>query len=154
MNLVIGSTSQLAHYFPEDYEKISSRNIDFAYLKSKVWDSVYITFAEQRIYEPGIDYIGPNYIDTLRIINELLHRSEKIVCYTSCELWSVLSGTISLDTKPNFNLSNEYTISKLLLLNKIKELRTINSAYNKVVFVHPFYFNSVYRHSEHSGRYI
>lgn len=145
MNLVIGSTSQLAHYFPEDYEKISSRNIDFAYLKSKNWDSVYITFAEQRIYESGIDYVGPNYIDTLRIINELLHRSEKIVCYTSCELWSELSGSISLDTAPSFNLSNEYTLSKLLLLNKIKELRTINPSYNKVVFVHPFYFNSVYR---------
>lgn len=145
MNLVIGSTSQLAHYFPEEYIKISSRNIDCTYLKSNNWDSVYITFAEQRIYESNIDYIGPNYIDTLKIINALLYSAKKIVCYTSCELWSELSGKISLNTPPKFNLTNEYTISKLLLLNKIKELRSINSIYNKVVFIHPFYFNSVYR---------
>lgn len=145
MNLIIGSTSQLAHYFPEDYVKISSRNIDFDYIKNNKWDSVYITFAEQRIYEIGIDYIGPNYIDTLKIINALINNANKIVCYTSCELWSELFGAITLETQPNFNLSNEYTISKLLLLNKIKELRSINSIYNKVIFIHPFYFNSVYR---------
>jgi hypothetical protein len=28
-NLVIGNTSQLSHYFPNKYEKISSRFIDF-----------------------------------------------------------------------------------------------------------------------------
>lgn len=145
MNLVIGSTSQLAHYFPEEYVKISSRNVDLTYLNSNEWDSVYITFAEQRIYEPAIDYIGPNYINTLKIINQLLHSSKKIVCYTSCELWSELHGSIFLDTKPNFDLSNEYTVSKLLLLNKIKQLRSIDPIYNKVIFIHPFYFNSVFR---------
>lgn len=145
MNLVIGSTSQLAQYFPKDYIKISSRNIDFEYLKSNKWDSVYITFAEQRIYEQGIDYIGPNYIDTLKIINHLLDNSKKIVCYTSCELWNKLSCKISLDTEPSFPLTNEYTISKLLLLNKIKELRKLHVIYNKIMFIHPFYFNSVHR---------
>jgi GDP-D-mannose dehydratase len=146
VDLVIGSSSQLAQYFPDDYVKISSRNIDFNYLKQNQWDSVYITFAEQRIYEKNIDYITPNYLNTLKIIKALLQNSKKIVCYTSCELWRGFGeGVISLDTEPNFDLKNEYAISKLLLLNKIKELRELNDLYKKVIFIHPFYFNSTYR---------
>lgn len=145
MNLVIGN-SQLSKYFPSNYVIISSRNVDFEYLKSQKWDAVYITFAEQRIYDPGIDYITPNYTYTMQIINALLNNSQKIVCYTTCELWNDISGRISLDTHPKFSpLTNEYTISKLLLFNKILELRKIDSLYNKIVFVHPFYFNSVHR---------
>lgn len=146
MNLVIGSSSQLSNYFPEDYIKISSRNIDFDYLKNHEWNSVYITFAEQRIYEPNIDYITPNYFYTLKIIESVLNNSKKIVCYTSCELWNELSGYIDINTDPKFYpLSNEYSISKLLLWNKIIELRKSNNIYNKVIFIHPFYFNSVHR---------
>ena len=146
MNLVIGSSSQLAQYFPTDYIKLSSRNIDLNYLKNNVWDSVYITFAEQRIYNPNIDYITPNYIYTLQIIEALLHSSNKIVCYTSCELWNELIGYINPKTPAKFYpLSNEYCISKLLLWNKILELRKIEPIYSKVIFMHPFYFNSIYR---------
>lgn len=146
MHLVIGKTSQLAHYFPEDYIKISSRDIDLNYLKNNSWDSVYITFAEQRIYDKGIDFITPNYLYILQIINALLENSKKIVCYTTCGLWNDLSGYITLDTKPKFETwNNEYVISKLLLWNKITELRKVNSLYEKVIFMHPFYFNSVYR---------
>lgn len=145
MDLVIGSSSQLAQYFPDDYVKISSRNIDFNYLKENQWDSVYITFAEQRIYEKNIDYITPNYFNTLKIIRHLLQNSKKIVCYTSCELWKGCDGVVSLDVEPIFNLKNEYAISKLLLLNKIKELRELNKLYKKVIFIHPFYFNSTFR---------
>lgn len=146
MNLVIGNTSQLSKYFPSDYFRISSRNINFSFLKENAWDAVYITFAEQRIYDKNIDYITPNYIYTLDIIKTLLDNSSKIVCYTSCELWNQLSGYITLDTAPNFYpLTHEYTVSKLLLWNKILELRQIDPRYNKVIFMHPFYFNSVQR---------
>jgi len=145
MNLVIGNTSQLSYYFPNDYIKISSRNINLDYIKNNKWNAVYICFAEQRIYDSNIDYITPNYIYTLQIINSILECTDKIVCYTSCELWNNLSGYIDLDTAPNFDINNEYTISKFLLLNKIKQLRKINERYNKVIFIHPFYFNSAYR---------
>lgn len=146
MNLVIGSSSQLAQFFPKEYTQISSRNIDFNFLKNNTWESVYITFAEQRIYESNIDYITPNYCYTLKIIESLLENSNKIVCYTSCELWNELSGFISLNTLPQFNSSNnDYTKSKLLLWNKILELRSSDKLYNKVIFMHPFYFNSVHR---------
>lgn len=150
MNLVIGSTSQLAKYFPDDYIKISSRNIDFNYLKNNQWDSVYIVFAEQKIYDLNVDYITPNYINTLNVIESIINNSNKIVCYGSCMLWEKLIGKININDNPDFNLnckSSEYTISKFLLLNKIKQLRAINDEYKKVIFMHPFYFNSVHRSS-------
>jgi len=145
MNLVIGDTSQQSYYYPSDYKKISSRSVDLEFLQRNQFDSVYITFAEQRIYESQIDYITPNFKYTLEIINNLLDSSNKIVIFTSCEMWSNLSGMIDLETAPNFNISNEYTISKLLLLNEIKRLRKVDSRYNKVMIIHPFYFNSVHR---------
>lgn len=145
-NLVIGNTSQLSHYFPKDHICISSRNIDFEYLRNNRWDSVYITFAEQRIYDHNIDYIGPNYIYTLKIIKTLLDCSNRIITYGSCELWNRLIGSIEPTTSPDFfPLTNEYTLSKLLLLNKVKELRNRDNRYDKVIFIHPFYFNSIYR---------
>lgn len=145
MNLVIGNTSQQSNYYPSEYKKISSRNIDFSYLNSNSFDSVYITFAEQRIYDKNIDYMTPNYRYTLDIIDSLINKTNKIVIFTSCELWSNLSGMITLDTIPSFNTSNEYTLSKLLLFNEVKRLRKVYSLYNKVVIIHPFYFNSIYR---------
>ncbi len=145
INLVIGNTSQQSYYYPDSFVKISSRNIDFDYIRNNSFDSVFITFAEQRIYDDNVDYIGPNYNYTLRLINELLKKSRKIVIFTSCELWSNLSGMIDINTHPNFNISNQYTLSKLLLFNEIKRLRKIDSIYNNVVILHPFYFNSVHR---------
>ena len=144
MNLIIG-TSQLSKYFPKDYKIILSRNIDFDYLKNNQWDSVYITFAEQRRYEPNIDFITPNYIYTLDIINSLIHNSNKICCYGSSELWNQLSGCININNPPSYISDNDYIKSKILLIEKIKELRQINPIYNKVILIHPMWFNSVGR---------
>jgi GDP-D-mannose dehydratase len=143
MNLVIGNTSQQSNYYPDEYLKISSRNINLD--NNTNFDSVYITFAEQRIYEDNIDYISTNFNYTLDIINNLLDLSNKITIFTSCELWSKCTGVIDLNTDPNFDIKNQYTLSKLILMNEIKRLRKINDRYNKVVLIHPFYFNSVYR---------
>ena len=145
MNIVIGNTSQQSNYYPDDYIKISSRNIDFDYISRERFESAYLTFAEQRIYEENIDYIDPNFRYTLEVIEKLLDKTDKIVIFTSCELWSNISGVITNHTNPDFNISNQYTLSKLLLFNEIKRLRNYDSRYNKVVIVHPFYFNSVYR---------
>jgi nucleoside-diphosphate-sugar epimerase len=145
MNLVIGNTSQQSHYYPDDYIKISSRNIDFNYLKDNKFNNIYITFAEQRIYDNNVDYFGPNVNYTLEIINHIIDNCKKIVVFTSCELWSNLTGDIDVNTPPDFNISNQYTLSKLILLNEIKRLRSINQNFKKIVILHPFYFNSVYR---------
>jgi GDP-D-mannose dehydratase len=145
MNIVIGNTSQQSYYYPEDYIKVSSRNIDLDYLSSKRFESAYITFAEQRIYEENIDYIDPNFRYTLDIIDKLLDKTDKIAIFTSCELWSNKSGVITNLTQPDFDVSNQYTLSKLLLLEEIKRLRKYDPRYNKVVIIHPFYFNSIHR---------
>jgi len=144
-NLIIGNTSQQSYYYPDDYLRISSRNMDIEGTCSKKFDSVYITFAEQRIYEDNIDYIGTNFNYTMEIIENMLDVSNRIVIFTSCELWSNEVGTISINTNPNFDIRNGYTISKLLLFNKIKELRNKDNRYKKVVLIHPFYFNSIHR---------
>jgi GDP-D-mannose dehydratase len=81
----------------------------------------------------------------MKIINSLVERANKIVIFTTCELWSNKSGFITTTTEFDFNITNQYTISKLLTINEIKRLRMIDSSYNKVKFIHPFYFNSVYR---------
>lgn len=146
MNLVVGNSSQLSKYFPDDYIKISSRNVDLDYLKSNEWDSVYITFAEQRIYDNSTDFVTPNYQYTLSIIESLLDSAKKIACYTSCELWNQATGYIGVDAIPNFYpFGNEYVVSKLLLMNRILERRKTDDRYNKVILLHPFYFNSIHR---------
>ena len=145
MNLVIGDTSQQSYYYPNDYKRISSRNIDLDYLRNNKFDSVYITFAEQRIYDSGVDYITPNYLYTVEIINSLIDNCNRIIAFTSCELWSNSVGTISVDDKFDFDPNNGYTVSKMLLVDEIKRLRKIDDKYNKVKLLHPFYFNSVYR---------
>jgi GDP-D-mannose dehydratase len=145
VNLVIGDTSQQSYYYPNDYKRISSRNIDLDYLRNNKFDSVYITFAEQRIYDSGVDYITPNYLYTVEIINSLIDNCNRIISFTSCELWSNSVGTISVDDKFDFDPNNGYTVSKMLLVDEIKRLRKIDDKYNKVKLLHPFYFNSVYR---------
>ena len=145
MNLIIGNTSQQSYYYPDDYVRISSRNLDFNFLKQNKFNSVYLTFAEQRIYDNNIDYINPNFLYVLKIIENVLDNSDKIVLFTSCELWANKVGLISLDSDPDFNIKNQYTISKLLLFNEIKRLRKIDDRYNKIIMVHPFYFNSCKR---------
>lgn len=145
MNLIIGNTSQQSYYYPQDYVRISSRNVDMNYLSSNRFGSVYIAFAEQRIYDKNIDYITPNCTYTLDIIDNLLNSADRIVTYTSCELWSNSTGEIDINTEPIFNPSNQYTMSKLILLKEIKKMRLIDNRYDKVVILHPFYFNSIHR---------
>lgn len=147
-NLIIGNTSQLSYYFPNSYEKISSRNIDFDYLEKNHWDSIYITFAEQRVHLNDIDYITPNYIYTMDVINKLIDISNKIVIYTSCEIWNLYKGQVFINSEPLYEYPNDYVKSKLLLRNKIYELRGIDNKWFKVKIIYPFYFNSVYRRKD------
>lgn len=146
-NLVIGNTSQLSYFFPEDYIKISSRNIDFNYLKENQWDSVYITFAEQRIHLDNIDYMTPNYFLTIDIIESIVNNSKKIVVYTSCELWNNYVGKITINDPIKYTYSNDYCDSKVKLMNTIYHKRSLET-WGNIIIIHPFNFNSTYRRSE------
>lgn len=146
-NLIIGDTSQLSYYFPEDYIRISSRNIDFNRLNNS-WESVYICFAEQNMKDKSVDFITPNFILTRDIINELRNNSKRIIIYTTCELWNLSTGAIDAETPFNYIYSNDYCRSKEMLFNWVKEERVLNKL-NNVIVIHPFNFNSVYRTNDY-----
>ena len=145
MNLVIGSTSQLAQYFPEDYIKISSRDIDIQLLKNTQWESVYICFAEQNMKSSKVDFITPNYNLTKDIINLIENYSKKIVVYTTCELWNKHIGEVDTNTAFNYKCLNDYCLSKELLFNWIKQEQLLFNRLKNVIIIHPFNFNSIYR---------
>jgi len=139
-NLVIGNTSQLSHYFPIDYEKISSRNIDFQQYENNFYDRIYLTFAEQRTYiENDLELFTDTNVDyTKKIIDFFKDRCNKIVWFSTIELWNNHEGEITLDTPYNYNYT-PYIKSKEMMSNYIKE------NYSNVIIIYPVNFNSIHR---------
>lgn len=142
-NLVIGNTSQLSYYFPNDYEKISSRNIDFEELKKKTYKSIYLLFAEQRTFiNESLDFFNKtNFNYTIDVINQLLDVCDRIVIYSTSELWNKYDGCVSITDPYDYN-ETPYIKSKETLCNFINNDR---EKYKKVIIIYPFNFNSVYR---------
>lgn len=139
-NLVIGNTSQLSYYFPDDYVKISSRNIDFEFHKKEKYDRIYLCFAEQRTFieDNKQIFMDINYTYTIKVIDELKDSCNKIIFYSTCELWNNCNGGITVDMDWNYNHS-PYIESKELITEYIK------NNYNNVIILYPFNFNSPYR---------
>ena len=137
-SLIIGNTSQLSYYFPKEYERISSRNIE---LTNNQYDRVYICFAEQRTYikdNPQI-FFDTNVEYTLKLIDHYSKLSNYIIVYGSSELWNNCNGSVDINTSFNYKPSH-YCDSKKLMIEKIKE-----NSYKNVIVLHPFNFNSIYR---------
>ncbi len=141
-NLVIGNTSQLSYYFPEDYIKISSRNIDFEYHKTQKYDRIFLCFAEQRTFieddkklftDINVDY-------TIKVIDELKDCCTKIVVYSTCELWNNCDGQVKIEQSYNYNYS-PYIESKEMMSEYIMS----NYSYDDVIVLFPFNFNSPHR---------
>lgn len=140
-NLIIGNTSQLSNYFPKDYLKISSRNIDKNFIKSKKWNRVFLCFGESRKFVNNPDIHNKiNFEYTIEVINFLIPYCEKIIVYSTCELWNKYSGQIDLNLPFNFYETN-YIKSKYNLTNHILK----NDLYKNVIILFPFNFNSIYR---------
>jgi nucleoside-diphosphate-sugar epimerase len=139
-NLVIGNTSQLGYYFPDDYIKISSRNIDFNFYKDMFFDRIYLCFAEQRTFiEEGENtFIDINFNYTIDVIEYFKDKCNKIIYYSTTELWNNCIGPINLDNPFNYN-STPYIKSKELITNYIKD------NYDNVIILYPFNFNSIHR---------
>lgn len=141
-NLVIGNTSQLSYYFPDDYVKISSRNIDYNLIESENWDRVFLCFGESRKFLDDIKiYDDINFYYTLDVINRIKKISRNVIVYSTCELWNQYDGKIDISMNFNFfstpYLQSKYKLSKYLLNNK--------SEYYNVFIMYPFNFNSTYR---------
>lgn len=140
-NLIIGDTSQLSQYFPEDYARISSRNIDYETLKQKNWDRVFLCFGESRKYIRDTKlYDEINFYLTLDVINQLKDNVKSFVIYSTCELWNQYDGPIDMSNPFNFYpspyLQSKYKISKYIMEN---------DEYYNVFVMFPFNFNSTHR---------
>ena len=136
-NLVIGNSSQLSYYFPENYEKISSRDIQ---KPTKKYDRVYICFSEQRTFiKNNKDIFFDTNIDyTLKVIDYYNKKCNKIIIYGSCELWNNYVGSVDINMPFNYSSTN-YLDSKRVMIAEIKD------KFNNVIILHPFNFNSIYR---------
>ena len=146
-NLVIGNSSQLSHYFPDSYIKISSRNIDYSYHSKKKYDNVYITFAEQRTFikdNPDI-FFDINVKYTIEVMNFFQQISNRIVIYGTSELWNNMEGPININDVHNYNYS-PYIKSKEDLVNYVNEHRDYKQ---NIIIIHPFNFNTPYRKGDY-----
>jgi hypothetical protein len=146
-SLVIGSSSQLGHYFPEDYVCISSRDYDLDSLCHRRWDSVYICFAEQRTYlahsqDKAVSELfwRINLEKTKDTIIRLQEVADKIVYYSTAELWNNTCGPVD-EGMPFRYHANNYTSSKEAITIELKDKKK----YPKVSIVYPFNFNSIHR---------
>lgn len=139
-NLVIGNTSQLAPYFPGEYVKIPSRNIDYDFITSTRWRDAYICFAEQRTFlENSTDiFLDVNYSYTIEVVNKIKGHCERIYFYSTTYLWNAYEGAIDL-SMPFKYYETPYIKSKEQITNYL-----INNVENAIILF-PCNFNSVFR---------
>ena len=142
--LIIGRRSQLSHYLRgslSSFSTIYAKDIDKnTKVLNSEWDTAYLTFGESR--KEGVDisqYDLVNYELTKKYIDSLRYSCKKIVCFSTCELWSNYSGPVDISMKWNYK-SNPYTDSKRKISEYILELNSKN-----VIVLYPFNFNSPLR---------
>jgi len=142
-NLIIGDSSQLSHYFPSNYDKISSRNINYKNIREQNYDRIFLLFAEQRTFlnETELFYNSINVDYTLEVIDNLKDYCNKIVIYSTSELWNNCQGKVSINYDHNYFYS-PYVKSKKILCDIINNNRI---KYKNVIIVYPFNFNTPYR---------
>lgn len=142
-NLIIGNTSQLSYYFPLEYDRISSRNIDYESIINKKYDRIFLLFAEQRTFlnESENFFNEINFDYTITIINKLKNYCNSIVVYSTSELWNNYEGEVSVYNKFDYNYS-PYIKSKEILSNYLNEYK---EKYQNVHIIYPFNFNSPFR---------
>lgn len=140
--VVIGSSSQISKFLPDsDFLKIDSRNIDYSKLIGN-WELVILAFGENR---KNIDnqnlYHDINVTLTQEVLDFFVPISEKIIVFSTCELWSKCSGPVDLNTEFN-HFDTPYILSK----KKITDIILENpKKYHNIHVMFPFNFNSVYR---------
>jgi nucleoside-diphosphate-sugar epimerase len=153
-DLLIGSNSQLAVYWSKkNTDIISSHDIDINEIKKNSWNRIYIAFSDGRTFLkewkffPEMYYV--NVVKTFNLIHELKDYCNKIIYFSTTELWNKCEGKININTPFNFDRKSPYINSKYpiasTLLNKREEL------YKNVIIVYPFSFNCAFRKE---GRFL
>lgn len=136
-SLIIGNTSQLSHYFPDDFLRISSRNIDFLELRKNKWDKIILCFGESRKFindKSAYEEINVNL--TIKTIHELKNHCNYLFVYSTCELWNKYDGGIDLSL-PFSYYETAYLASKHRLTDYL-----LGKQYTNVFILFPFNFNS------------
>ena len=136
MNLVIGNTSQLSRYFPDNFIKISSRNISDSIFEQR-WNRVFLCFAEQRTFISKDNLFNQVNVEYTKNIIEKI-KADKIIYYSTAELWNKTTGEIDANSDISYHYS-DYVASKETITNYIKHY------YSNVIVLYPFNFNSIYR---------
>lgn len=141
-SLIIGSSSQIAQYLSEsEFMKINSRNFTHEQIDGE-WSTAILAFGENRKFLNSYDpYEEINVKLTLDTIDFLKSRSDRVIVFSTCELWNKCSGPIDLNTPFNF-YETFYTRSKYKLTEQILANPQV---YHNVFVVYPFNFNSIYR---------
>lgn len=144
-SLLIGSSSQLAMYFPDNFQLVGAR--DFINDKKDIVSNSLCTvlaFGENRTYldkELGFEaFKHVNYQLTMQAIEKCLTFSDKVIVFATSELWGKHSSGVTIDTAFDFNKSN-YVLSKLMLVDAVKT----HFASDDVRIIYPFNFNTRYR---------
>lgn len=137
--LIIGNRSQLSYYLPKEYSRIPSRDIDYKYIRSRKWDRIYLTFAEQRTYlNETLDfYTRINVEYTLDVLAKVRDHTRQVVLFLTAELWNEYTGAVEFGMKMK-HLDTPYILSKRMLYERVKDDP-------KVVMIFPFNFNSPHR---------
>lgn len=150
-DLLIGSTSQLAYYWPKENVKIiSSRNVDVEEIKKQKWNRIYLSFSDGRTYlTENInrrDFHETNVVYTLWLIEHLQGCCENIVFYSTTELWNKHMGPLSLELESgliidsfDFFKNSPYINSKAIVTSSLLE------KYPNVIILFPYSFNSPIR---------
>lgn len=144
-SLVVGSTSQISHYFPKGFSRVSSR--DYGSALEGEWDSVYLCFGENRTYladstDPDVAkrFHEVNCDKTVEAVEAFMPRCRRVVVYSTAELWNDWSGPVNTNTpfqfKPNHYILSKYNLT-MELLDKKK--------YSNVSIAYPFNFNGIHR---------
>lgn len=162
-DLVIGSSSQLAYYWPSRRRSvtdfISSRNIDISWIKSKRWNRIYFAFNDGATYLTDDKYrkrFIENNVDYPLFLIEQLHKCcENIVFYSTTEIWNDYSGVLNLkdileegieDTFDyrHWPQGTPYVYSKVLVTSRLFDAFS-QGKYLNVIVLFPYSFNSPMR---------
>jgi len=101
-----------------------------------------LAFGENRTYLKDLPLESFEYVNvtlTVKAIDRLRHVSNQVIVFGTSELWSRVTGAISLDV-PMIYFDSSYINSKYLLITILR-----SRCYSNVRIVHPFNFNTRFR---------
>lgn len=101
-----------------------------------------LAFGENRTYLKDLPLESFDYVNvtlTVKAVDRLRHISNQVIVFGSSELWSRVTGPVSLDT-PMTYFDSSYIKSKHRLVAKLR-----SKNYSNVRIIHPFNFNTRFR---------